>query len=150
MARRDFQQSIEINVAPEQVYPFFSSYDRHTTLHPLIVAIRPIAPRPAAPTARWYRITDRIQLGPLRYSFTYTAHLTAAGAGTLVSEALQFPRVHLRNTTRCLHAGAGTRVEEAISITAPRPLIGYVCAQAEQAHRQLLLRLKQHLEGASA
>ena len=148
MAQRSFEQSISIAAAPAQVAPFFASYDQHTALHPLIVAIRPIAAQPAAPDARWYAITDRMQLGPLRFRFTYTAALRDAGDGAFISDAFQFPRVHLHNVTRCQPAGSGTHVHEQITIDAPRLLIGYVYQQAFAAHRELLARLKQHIEAA--
>jgi hypothetical protein len=150
MAQRSFEQSITIAAAPAQVAPFFASYDQHTVLHPLIVAIRPIAARPAAPDARWYAITDRMQIGPLRFRFTYIAALRDAGGGTFISDAFQFPRVHLHNITRCQPEGSGTRVDEHITIDAPRLLIGYVHQQAFLAHRELLARLKQHVEAAQS
>ncbi len=148
MAQRSFEQSITIAAAPAQVAPFFASYDQHTVLHPLIIAIQPIAARPAAPEARWYAITDRMQIGPLRFSFTYTAALRDAGDGTFISDAFQSPRVHLHNITRCQPQGAGTLVHEHVTIDAPRLLIGYVHQQALLAHRELLARLKQHIEAA--
>jgi hypothetical protein len=42
--------------------------------------------------------------------------------------------------------GGQTRVDETVTADAPRLLLGYVRAQAEQAHRALFANLKRWLE----
>ena len=87
-----------------------------------------------------------VGLGPLALRFTYRASLVEQADGTLVSDAYQQPRIHLRNVTCCLMDGTGTRVEERISIEAPRPLIRLVLRQAQRAHQRMLAQLKATLE----
>jgi hypothetical protein len=148
MARAAFEQSISIAAPPTQVRAMLSDFSHHTQLHPMIVAVIQTgtdATRGDEPI-RHYQITDRMRLGPLTFRFTYRARIVEQADGTLVSDAYQKPRVHLRNVTCCLLAGSGTRVEERITIEAPRPLIRLVLRQAQAAHQGMLAQLKATLE----
>jgi hypothetical protein len=148
MAQATFTQRIWIAAPPTTVEAALAAYRDHSRIHPLIVAVRQIASQsaPDGGALDRYIITDRVPFGPLRLPATYLATIWRAADGALVSDAYQFPRVHLHNVTRCQPEGVGTRVDEDITIQAPGPLIRYVRRQALAAHRDLLANLKRFLE----
>lgn len=150
MTQRVFEQEVYVEAEPPVVIAHLGSYEHHDAIHPMIVAVRKLDPRATAkgPVQRRYAITDRIRLGPLTTRFTYLATIYQAGSEELVSDAYQFPRVHLRNRTRCEASGAGTLVHEHVTVEAPRLLLGFVARQAEAAHRAMLANLKTLVESA--
>lgn len=150
MAQATFENVVHIQTAPEFVVSFLSTLDRHAEVHPLIVAIREVARAPSdAPECRRYAIRDRLRVGPFTLYVTYLAVVRPdPDSSAVLSEAFQFPAIHLRNTTRCIADGTGTRVEEHVVVRAPWPLLGYVVSQARRAHVQMLLNLKLRLEAA--
>lgn len=150
MAQRMFEQEIFVDAEPPVVIGYLASYAHHDAIHPMIVAVRELDPRRTAEGTiqRRYAITDRMRLGPLTTRFTYLATIYQEVDGELVSDAYQFPRIHLRNRTRCEASGTGTLIREHVTVEAPRPLLGFVARQAETAHRAMLANLKALVESA--
>ncbi len=151
MAHAAFEQTIFIDASPDLAQDFLASMKNHPKIHPLIVSITPLAPTtdPDGTTVQHYRIRDRMRLGPFRIAFNYPATTRLGGPGELKLEALQFPRIRLRNITRFVAEGAGTRVSEDVQIEAPRLLMGTVLREARQSHQQMLANLKKQLEAGA-
>lgn len=152
MAQREFEQMVHIEAAPVAVRAHLASFEHHNAIHPMIVSVRELDPRTAADglPLRRYAITDRMRLGPLTLRFTYLATTYETDDGELISDAYQRPRVHLRNSTKCLVSGTGTLVRERVTVEAPRPLVGFVLRQAQAAHQAMLANLKSLLESPAA
>jgi hypothetical protein len=155
MARASFEQTIEVAAPAEAVRAALSTLTAHDQLHPLIVSVRamPAGAAPDGSQLRRYRIVDRVRMGPLSLRVTYRAEVWVDAGGAVVSDAFQSPGVHLHVVSRVTpvtSAGGETRVDETVTIDAPRLLLGYVRAQAQQAHRDLFTNLKRCLESEAA
>lgn len=148
MAQDTFDLEVFIGAAPDVVLAHLASFEHHDVIHPMIVAVRELKPEatPEGRTRRRYSITDRMRLGPFRLRFTYLAIMQVGDDGDLVSDAFQFPRVHLHNVTSCRPEGAGTWMRERVMVEAPRPLLRFVVRQARNAHCEMLANLKALLE----
>lgn len=149
MTQTSFEQAIFVEAAPETARAFLASLHNHAKIHPLIVAIQSLGETttPDGQVVGHYKIRDRMRLGPFTTSFTYRVNQWLDAEGNWLSEAFQFPRITLRNTTRFLPEGSGTRLKEEIRIDAPRWLSRFVFQQAQESHRHMLLNLKHLLEG---
>lgn len=84
--------------------------------------------------------------GPLTIQFTYRVDMHMGVTGEIISDAYQFPGIHLHNITSCQTENQGTRLQERVTITAPRLLIKTVDQQGQQAHREMFQNLKKLLE----
>jgi hypothetical protein len=148
MTQTYFEQDIFVEAAPETARAFLASLQNHAKIHPLIVAIQPLgeSKTPDGLVVGHYAIRDRMRLGPFTMRFTYRVNQWLDAEGNWLSEAFQFPRITLRNTTRFLPEGSGTRLKEEIYIEAPRWLSTFVLQQARESHRHMLLNLKKQLE----
>lgn len=151
-ARGVFEQEVFIEAAPDVVVAHLASFEHHDVIHPMIVDVRELKPvtTPEGATRRRYSITDRMRLGPIILRFTYLATIQVSGDGDMVSDAFQFPRVHLCNVTSCRPEGAGTRVQERVIVEAPSLLLRFVVRQAQRAHHEMLANLKHLLETRTA
>lgn len=160
MARASFEQTMVVAASAETVRTALATLTEHERLHPLIVSTQalPAAIAPDGSVLRRYRIVDRVQMGPLRLRVTYRAELWVDGGGAVVSDAFQSPGVQLHIVSRVTPLASDalavghhqTRVDETVTIDAPRLLLGYVRAQAQQAHRVLFANLKRWLESETA
>lgn len=148
MAQRYFEQDIFVEAAPETARVFLASLQNHAKIHPLIIAVQSLgeSKTPDGLVVGHYNIRDRMRLGPFTLRFTYRVNQWLDAEGNWHSEAFQFPRITLRNTTRFLPEGSGTRLKEEVRIDAPRLLSSFVFQQARESHRQMLLNLKKQLE----
>jgi hypothetical protein len=160
MAQASFEQTMVVAAPAEAVRAALSTLTAHDQLHPLIVSVQAM-PAGAAPDdspLRRYRIVDRVRMGPLSLRVSYRAEVWVDANGAVVSDAFQSPGVHLHVVSRVTPVtSAGgetrvdeTRVDETVTIDAPRLLLGYVRAQAQQAHRDLFANFKRWLESAAA
>lgn len=152
MATQAFTVEVHIGCPKERVGRFISDFANYGKIHPLITAIRESPPRPGAlltpaDDRRWFRVTDRLPMGPISFSFTYDVAMAAAGPQSLWFEAWQWPQVHLRNQTTWRDAeSGGTYLREEVTVQAPSLLLSFVARTAEQAHRRAFAALKALLE----
>jgi hypothetical protein len=122
--------------APEgEVRDFLSDPRAWILLQPLV---RGLDPQPGEPGL--YRVTERLKLLGIPVPHRYRAKVVPHDAG-VDSEAWSVPFIHLRNLIRWAPVSDGTRVQETVRVTAPAPLVGYVCRTAERAHRTMLERI---------
>jgi hypothetical protein len=150
MAEREFEQSIEIGVAPAVVHAFLADLHNHRDLHPLIERIDDRPPDPRRPSVRRYRVIDRIRFGPLAFRIAYLVELESVGPDEVVAAARQTPGIEVRTRYRVSCApGGGTRLREEVAMKAPLVLIGYAHRQAEAAHRETFAKLKVLLESGN-
>lgn len=152
MATQTFTVDVHIDSPKERVGRFISDFANYGKIHPLIKAIHSSPPRPGARLTpaddrRWYKVTDRLPIGPIAVSFTYDVAMAAAGPLALLFEAWQWPQIHLRNRTAWRDAeSGGTYLCEEVTVQAPRLLLSFVARTAEQAHRRAFAALKELLE----
>ena len=148
MKTQTFTLEVHIDSPKERVGRFISDFANYGKIHPLITAIRRRLPRSGALVSpaderRWYKVTDRLPLGPISFSFTYDVATAAARSQSLLLEAWQWPQIHLRNHTawRAAESG-GTYLCEEVTVTAPRLLVSFVARTAEKAHRRAFFALR--------
>jgi len=139
--RRDtFSYTVQARCSRSDALALLSDLTRQGELHPLIVRVRRLPPRPGARAS--YAITDRLAFGPLRFPVTYQADVLIATEDEIVTVARQQPATTVRNHTRLHEEPAGLlRVDVEITLAAPAPLFGYAFRQARAAHLGLAARL---------
>lgn len=152
MATRAFTVEVHIGSPKERVGRVLRDFPNYGKIHPLITAISGSEPRPGVAVApaekrRWYKVTDRLPLGPIPFFITYDVALAEKGPESLLFEAWQWPRIYLHNQTswRADESG-GTYVREEVRVHAPRLLLAMVVGTAEKAHRRSFSALKEMLE----
>lgn len=151
VATKTFTTEVCIACTPERVGSFLSDFPNYAKIHPLITAIRSSEPRPGAPDApaprKWYKVTDRLRLGPIPFSITYDVAMASSGPQSLLFEVWQWPGVYLRNRTSWQAAAAGgTYLHEEVVVHAPLLLLFTVVRTAQAAHRRSFAVLKAKLE----
>ncbi|MFI7521894.1 SRPBCC family protein [Micromonospora globbae] len=141
MLRRDsFSYTVQARCALADAMALLGDLTRQGELHPLIVRVRRVPPRPGALAS--YAVTDRLAAGPLRFPVTYQADVLTSGDDEIVTVARQWPATTVRNHTR-LHTEPGglVRIDVEITLAAPAPLFPYAFRQARAAHLALATRL---------
>jgi len=147
MSPPDFVLEVELRVSRDRVRSFLIDLHIHRDLHPLIVSVEELAADPAQPSARRYRITDRVPFGPFGLTIAYTAAIESLAAGRVRAEAWQTPGIHLATDYELADLDdGGTRLVERVSVEAPWPLRRFTIRQARAAHRITLDRMKTLLE----
>jgi len=142
----DFEHQIEIRIGQAELHAFLCDLENYVPLHPLIVSITEIEPRPELPNARRFRVVDRIPIGPFRLRTTYEAVLDPVGEGEVHGHAWQSPGVRLWTSYRLEPVHDGTRLIERVQVRAPRLLRRYVVDTARASHAAMLAGLKALLE----
>ena len=145
----DFELDVEIGVVAEVVRETLADLDRLSPLHPLIESIEALPARSPYPTARWYRVVDRIPFGPWKLKTVYEAALEVVSDVEVHGHAWQSPGVRLLTVYHLTRAGDGTRLRERCSVTAPFGMRRFVVSQARGAHAEMLAGLKRLLEGGA-
>ncbi|MFJ6196137.1 SRPBCC family protein [Micromonospora sp. NPDC092111] len=146
MVRREsFSYTMRARCSRADAVALLSDLARQEELHPLIVRVRRLPARPGALAS--YAITDRLELGPLRFPITYQADVLVAGDDEIVTVARQQPGTTVRNHTRIREEGDLLRIDVEITLAAPAPLFGYAFRQARAAHLGLAARLGAVLDG---
>ncbi|MGN9775413.1 SRPBCC family protein [Micromonospora sp. H33] len=149
MLRRDsFSYTVQARCAPAVAAELLADPLRQVELHPLIVRVRRLRPRPGARAS--YAITDRLAVGRLRLPVTYRADVLVATSDEVVTVARQWPATIVRNHTRLGPEPDGVRIDVEITLAAPAPLFGYAFAQARSAHLGLASRLGAMLDAGPA
>jgi hypothetical protein len=137
----------EVPAAPEAVRAFYVDLNNMKLVHPLVVFVRSTGRSETADGyVQNYRIRDRIPLGPVTVSTSYSVRLRVPAAGDVVAEARQFPRVRLHTTVTFEPIQGGTRAIERMRITAPRPLAGFTEREAVKAHITMLSDIRNYFE----
>ncbi|KWV31764.1 hypothetical protein AWV63_15925 [Micromonospora rifamycinica] len=148
MVRREsFSYTVQAHCSRADAVALLSDLSRQEELHPLIVRVRRLPARPGAVAS--YAITDRLELGPLRFPVTYQADVLLVGQDEIVTVARQQPATTVRNHTRLRMEGDLLRIDVEITLAAPAPLFGYAFRQARAAHLGLASRLGAVLDGRS-
>ncbi|SCG39451.1 hypothetical protein [Micromonospora halophytica] len=140
MVRREtFSYTVQARCSRADAVALLSDLARHGEVHPLIVRVRELPPRPGARAS--YAITDRLELGPLSFPVTYQADVLVVTDDEIVTVARQQPGTTVRNRTRLREEDGVLRVDVEITLAAPAPLFGYAFRQARAAHLALADRL---------
>ncbi|MGB2567965.1 SRPBCC family protein [Micromonospora citrea] len=140
MVRREtFSYTVQARCSRADAVALLSDLARQGELHPLIVRVRELPPRPGARAS--YAITDRLELGPLSFPVTYQADVLVVTDDEIVTVARQQPGTTVRNRTRIREEDGLLQVDVEITLAAPAPLFGYAFRQARAAHLGLAGRL---------
>ncbi|MCG5471470.1 SRPBCC family protein [Micromonospora sp. LAH09] len=135
-----FSYTVQARCSPAEAAAMLSDLTRQGELHPLIVRVRRLPPRPGAQAS--YTINDQLAAGPLRFRTTYHADVLISEDDEIVMVARQWPATTVRNHTRLHPEPDGlTRIDVEITLTAPTPLFRYAFRQARVAHLALATRL---------
>ncbi|MBF6159908.1 SRPBCC family protein [Nocardia cyriacigeorgica] len=145
MRHTAFEVSVVVPAEPDQVRDFLADLRQCARIHPLIIRVHRLGER--MPGVDRYRIRDRMRLGPMSIAFSYLVETTRTPEGDIVSDAYQFPRIHLHNVTSFTPVEGGTLVHEQVTITAPRFLVNMVRREGSRAHRVMLDNLAAVLAG---
>ena len=146
MSRADFVHQIEIGVPRAELHAFLCDLRNYVPLHPLIESIEEMAPTDEMPSARRYRVVDRIPFGPFRLRTQYTAALEPVSEHEVHGHAWQSPGIRLHTAYELQDVASGTRLVERVSVEAPAILRRYVIRQASQSHEETLAKMKVLLE----
>ncbi|MEH1170118.1 SRPBCC family protein [Micromonospora sp. CPCC 205539] len=148
MLRSDtFSYTVQARCSLAEAAALLSDLTRQGELHPLIVQVRQLPPRPGAKAS--YVINDRLPVGPLHMRTTYRADVLISEADEIVMLARQWPATTVRNHTRLRTEPDGlVRIDVEITLTAPAPLFRYAFRQARVAHLALATRLGAALDQA--
>lgn len=145
ITRAERQLTEEIPAAPDRVRDFYVDLDNIKAVHPLVVSVRTLARTDTADGyQQTYRVVDRIPLGRFRLRTSYWARLQVPAHGAVLTEARQFPGVHLTGTVSFEPIDSGTRVVERIQIAAPRPLAALTTREAVNAHAAMWSGIRRH------
>lgn len=133
--------------SPVDVRAFYTDLDNIRLVHPLVVSVRTVERSETVDGyQQTYRVTDRIQFGPLNLRTSYVARLHVPLTGDVLTDARQFPRVRLSGNVSFEPTASGTRVTERIGIEAPRPLLSVTVGKAVEAHTEMLAGIRRYFE----
>ncbi|MGI5523122.1 SRPBCC family protein [Micromonospora sp. CA-259024] len=142
-----FSYTVQARCSPAEAAALLSDLTRQGELHPLIVRVRRLPPRPGARAS--YTINDRLAAGPLRFRTTYQADVLISEDDEIVMVARQWPATTVRNHTRLRAEPDGlVRIDVEITLSAPTLLFRYAFGQARAAHLALATRLGAVLDRA--
>ncbi|MEU5914256.1 SRPBCC family protein [Micromonospora sp. NPDC047527] len=135
-----FSYTVQARCSLADAAALLSDLTRQGELHPLIIRVRRVPPRPGARAS--YTINDRLAAGPLRFKTTYQADVLVCEDDEIVTVARQWPATTVRNHTRLRTEPDGlVRIDVEITLRAPAPLFRYAFRQARAAHLALATRL---------
>ncbi|MGZ3599511.1 MAG: hypothetical protein ACXWQ5_07320 [Ktedonobacterales bacterium] len=151
MAKATFEHMLTIHASADAIRSALSNYEffLEHAIHRNLVRVRFLGERtdPDGNTRRYYRNSERVQLGPLPITVSNNATNYIDDQGAVVGEAFQSPGIHVMVISRCTAQPDGkTLVSEHVIVEAPRLLMSTVYAQAIAAHTEKLARLKNVLE----
>ena len=131
----DFELEVDIRVLPDVLRAFLLDLHRYVPLHPLIESIQDMSIDDRIPSARRYRVVDRIPIGPFRMKTVYVAALEPVAPDEVHGHAWQSPGIRLRTVYRIEAHREGTRLTERCFVDAGRLMRGFVVRQAREAQR---------------
>jgi hypothetical protein len=138
-ARSEWTLTEWVPTDPATTRAFYTDLTNLTTVHPLILGVREVAP------GQW-RVQERNTFGPLSFRTWYSANLRVGADGDVVGESKAHLGVRLHDVVSFESVDGGTRVVERVRIVAPRPLIAYVHREAVTAHEKMLAAMRRHFE----
>lgn len=144
MKQGTFEKEIFIRSDAATVIHAVADYSNHHKIHPLILKVERATDAPEG--VRRYFITDSLQWGPFKFKIKYQADIIAVTEDTVHTEAYQSPNTHVTNVTKVTPKDDGVRLHETITMRAPDLLFGYAFKQAENAHEEMLKRIKDFVE----
>lgn len=130
------------------ILALLSNFKDHAKIHPLIVSVKESSAPPGV--IRRYHITDQLPLGRFHFKIKYRADILRLTDDEIYTEAYQFPQTTVRNLTRVSLVGHGSRLQESVTIKTYGLLFAYTFKQAQNAHSEMLQRIKKILEGESS
>jgi len=145
MKQGTFEREIFIESDAATVINAIADYSNHHKIHPLIIKVERAKNEPEG--VKRYFITDSLQWGPFKFKIKYQADIIAVTEDTVHTEAYQSPETYVTNITKVTPYGSGVRLHETITMKAPDLLFAYAFKQAENAHTELLQRIKTFVEG---
>jgi hypothetical protein len=141
-----FEKEIFIESDAATVINAIADYSNHHKIHPLIIKVERARNQPEG--VRRYFITDSLQWGPFKFKIKYQADIIAVTEDTVHTEAYQSPGTYVTNITKITPHRGGVRLHETITLKAPDLLFAYAFKQAENAHTELLQRIKTFVESS--
>ncbi|MBI5841621.1 MAG: hypothetical protein HZB19_16135 [Chloroflexi bacterium] len=144
MKQGTFEKEIFIRANAKTVINLIADYSQHQKIHPLIVNVERAKDEPAG--VRRYFITDQLQWGPFKFKIKYRADILAVTEDTVHTEAYQSPNTTVINVTKVTPCEGGVILHETITLKAPDILFDYAFKQADQAHGEMLQRIKAFAE----
>jgi hypothetical protein len=144
MKQGSFEKEIFIQADPKTVVDLIADYSQHHKIHPLIEKVERAAEEPAG--VRRYFITDNLQWGPFKFRIKYQADILSVTEDTVHTQAFQSPNTTVTNLTKIRPAQNGVILHETITMQAPNLLFAYAFQQAQNAHGEMLKRIKSFIE----
>lgn len=139
-----FEKEIFIQSDIKTVVDLIADYNQHHKIHPLIEKVERAAQEPAG--VRRYFITDNLQWGPFKFRIKYQADILSVTEDTVHTQAFQSPNTTVTNLTKIRPSQNGVILHETITMQAPNFLFAYAFQQAQNAHGEMLKRIKSFLE----
>jgi hypothetical protein len=144
MKQGSFEKEIFIQADPKTVVDLIADYSQHHKIHPLIEKVERAAEEPAG--VRRYFITDNLQWGPFKFRIKYQADILSVTEDTVHTQAFQSPNTTVTNLTKIRPVQNGVILHETITMQAPNLLFAYAFQQAQNAHGEMLKRIKSFIE----
>lgn len=144
MKQGTFEKEIFIQSDVKTVLAVVSEFSQHHKVHPLIVKVEQ-APAPAGVVRRYF-ITDQLQWGPFKFKIKYRADILSLTENEVHTEAYQSLNTFVDNVTRVTATQGGVALKEIVTLKAPDLLFNYAFTQAQNAHEEMLKRIKTFLE----
>ncbi|WP_244945051.1 SRPBCC family protein [Couchioplanes caeruleus] len=141
MSTEQFSHTFWAPAPPGRIHAHLSRPESYVGLSPLVVAVRDIRRTDQAVS---YVAVERFRFGPLSWHNPIRVTMTSPVPGRRLTSDVRSPgRVHLVATVDLTPEGEGTRVTEAVTVSFPRLLRGFVLGQArsvQQARAAELVR----------
>jgi hypothetical protein len=144
MKQGSFEKEIFIHADAKTVLDLIADYSQHHKIHPLIEKVERAASEPEG--IRRYFITDNLQWGPFKFRIKYQADILSVTNDTVHTQAYQSPQTTVTNLTKITPAQNGVILHETITMQAPDLLFAYAFQQAQNAHTEMLKRIKSFIE----
>lgn len=142
MATRTFDIAASVGVAPAEAIDFLLCLDRHVGLHPYFTRAEIIAEGSddAGPWTEW-KVTETSRLGPFSYPLRFLTRTTRSSGTDMASLVRPAPGCRLDISAHAVDIAGGAHVTESVTVSSPRPLLGYMTRQARFARGRLFERL---------
>jgi len=148
MKKGTFEKDIFIEADGKRILDVLVSFSEHTKIHPLIIGVETGAD-PSLGVKRYF-ITDQLKWGPFRFKIRYQTDVVDVTENSVHFEAYQSPGTYITNVTTVIPEGNGVRFKEVVTLKAPNLLFGYAFSQADAAHTEMLIRIKDFFEAEKA
>lgn len=144
MKQGSFEKEIFIQADVKRVVELIADYSQHHKIHPLIEKVERASEEPDG--VRRYFITDNLKWGPFKFKIKYQADILSVTEDTVHTRAFQSPNTTVENMTKITPVQNGVTLHETITMQAPNLLFDYAFQQAQNAHGEMLQRIKAFIE----